>query len=157
MQQPGGHLRKRIIYLVAHTRLIVTRQTPVAHVANNTYNLDGSGAPWTDRNPDMLANYILTAESVPGKVFVDDYYQFIALPIVLIEEAAFEHRDAHNFEVVGRYAGGERDRLLVGMRRIGTGPVRQGVFPFPHGDDVCEGDEFHFGQMPRAIEYVPPG
>ncbi len=87
MQQPAGHLGERIVHLVAHARLIVARQAPVAHMTNYTYDLDRRGAH--GRNPDMLANNILAAESMPGEIFVDDYYRFTALSIMLIEEAAF--------------------------------------------------------------------
>ncbi len=96
-------------------------------MANHTYDLDRRGAG--GRTPDMLANNILTTESMPSEIFVDDYYLFTALLIMLIEEPAFKQRDTHNLEIVGSYGVGERPRLLVGRQRIGGGPVRHHALP----------------------------
>ena len=65
-----------------------------------------------------------------------DYHRFTALSIMLIKEAACSNGIAHDVQVAGSYAGGERDQLLVGRQRIGAGPVWQDVFPVAHRDDI---------------------
>ena len=74
-------------------------------------------------NPETFANNILAAESMLREIFVDDYDWFAPLSILLIEEAALMQRDAHDLKVIGGYAGSQRERLLIGRRRSGRGPV----------------------------------
>ena len=146
---------KWVVHLVAYPRLIVACQPPVAHMADNTDDLDRSGAH--GGNPDMLANHILSTESMPGEIFVDDYYRLTALLIVFIEEASRKQRDAHYLEIVGSYGGAECERFLVGRERMGSGPIRHYVFAFAHRDDICQSDEFHAGHTPGAVDDVAPG
>jgi hypothetical protein len=74
-----------IIHLVVHARLIVARQAPVAHMTNHTYDLDGRGSH--PGKPDVLANNIPAAESVPGEIFVNNHYRLAAPAVMFIEEA----------------------------------------------------------------------
>ena len=61
----------------------------------------------------------------------------IALAILLIEETALQQRDAHDLQVIGRYGGGERHRLLAGRKRIGGGPIWPDIYALTHRNDVA--------------------
>src|SRR3984885_12129250 len=134
MQQLGGHLGEGIIHLIAHSRLIVSGQAPMAYMANNADYQYRAGAEC--RNPDALADGVLRPEGMLGEIVVNDDYRFGIDAIVFVEEAALAQWNAHHFQIVRSHAGRERDGLLVRRRWGGGVPVREGVFSFAHGDNV---------------------
>src|SRR6185312_1653335 len=105
----------------------------------------------------MLTGNIRPTKDMPSEILVDDDDRFAFLSIMVIEEAPFQQRDAHDFEIVRSYGRAQRGWLLVWRQRIRRGPVRHNVLAFAHRNDVCKSDKFNVGQTPGAIEYVPPG
>ena len=66
MQQGGGHLRQGIVDLIAHSRLIVAGQAPMANMANYAHDENRAGS--TDGgNPDAPANRVFRAEGTPSQ------------------------------------------------------------------------------------------
>src|SRR6266850_6494544 len=155
MQQRGGHLSKGVVHLIAHSRLIVAGQAPMANMANYAHYQNGAGTH--GGNPDALADCVLRAEGMLGEIFVNHDHRFATDTIVFIEEATLAQRNAHHFQVVWRYAGRQRDGLVVRWRGRGGGPVREGVLSFAHGDNIGQRDRVNARDAPSTIEYVLPG
>src|SRR5579883_2358438 len=155
MQEAIGDLSERIIHLVLHAGLFVARKAPVAHMANDSDDLKGRAPEgWT---PDLPAGNVCAAEGMPGEVFIDYDHRLAAFTVMLIEEAAGHERDAHEFDIAGRYGGGEGGGLAVRGQGSGSGAIRNHVFAFPHGNDIRESGRFDAGEALRAIEYLTPG
>src|SRR5437016_3357979 len=134
MQQRRGHLGKGVVHLIAHSRLIIGSQPPLAHMANYAHHQSRSGAH--GGNPDALANCVFAAEGMLGEILVDHDHRFTTDAIVFIEEATVAQRNAHHFQVVRRYTRRQRDGLLVQWRGRGGGPIRHRVFSFAHRDNI---------------------
>src|SRR6202023_3098534 len=111
MQQRGGHLSKGVVHLIAHSRLIVGGQAPMANMANYAHYQNGAGTH--GGNPDALANCVFRAESMLGEIVVNDDHRFATDTIVFIKETTLAQRNAHHFQVARRYAGRERERLVA--------------------------------------------
>ena len=154
MQQRRGHLGKRVVHLIAHSRLIIGSQPPLAHMANYAHHQSRSGVH--GGNPDALANCVFAAEGMLGEILVDHDHRFTTDAIVFIEEATVAQRNAHHFQIVRRYARRQRDGLLVQWRGRGGGPIRHRVFSFAHRDNIGQGDRFNARDAPSTIEYVLP-
>src|SRR5580704_16927830 len=92
-----------------------------------------------------------------SEIVVNHDHRFAIDEIVFIEEATLSQRNAHDFQIVWRYAGGQRDRFLVGWRGRGGGPIREGILSFTHGDNVRQCDGFNPRDAASTIEYVLPG
>src|ERR1700688_64212 len=154
MQQLRGYLSEGIIHLIANTRLIITGKAPMATMANYAHHQDRAAH---GGNPNALANCILCAKGMLGEIVVNDDHGFAADTIVLIEKANFAQRNVHNFQVIRRYAGRQRDGLLIRWRRSGRGPVREGVFSYAHGDNVGQRRRLYAGDAASTIEHILPG
>src|ERR1700686_4516679 len=123
MQQRRWYLSKGIIHLVAHTRLIITSKAPMPNMANYAHHQNRAAH---GGNPNALANCVLCAKGMLSEIVLNDNPEVAADTIVLTEKATFAQRNAHNFQVIRRYAGRQRDGLLIRPRRSGGGPVREG-------------------------------
>ncbi len=94
MQDAIRDLSEWRVHLIAYARPIVSGETPVPHMPDHTNDLNGSSPHgW---NPEMLSDYINSAESVLSKMLVDDSDGCTADSIVFINEAALKQRDAHH-------------------------------------------------------------
>src|SRR5437762_13958778 len=117
MQQRVGYLGKGVVHLIAHSRLIVASQAPMANMADYAHYQSRAGTHGGD--PDALANCVFPAESMLGEIVVNHDHRFATDAIMFIEEAALAERNAHHFQVVRRYARRQRDRSEE--RRVGKG------------------------------------
>ena len=66
-----------------------------------------------DADPEMFADRVLAGEGLLRHHFVDNGDGFGADAVLVVEEAAFEQWDAHHFQIFGRDAVGEDERLMV--------------------------------------------
>src|ERR1700681_1754366 len=130
MQQRRGHLSEGIIHLIAHTRLIITSKAPMTNMANYAHHQNRAAH---GGNPNAIANGVLWAKGMLSEIVVNDNHGFAADTIVLSEKATFAQRKAHDFQIVRRHAGRQRDGLLIWRRRSGGGPGREGAFSYAHG------------------------
>src|SRR5438045_6276210 len=92
MQQRVGHLGKGVVHLIAHSRLIVASQAPMANMADYAHYQSRAGTHGGD--PDALANCVFPAESMLGEIVVNHDHRFATDAIMFIEEAALAERNA---------------------------------------------------------------
>ena len=156
MHQRVGHLGKGVVHLIAHSRLIIGSQAPMANMANYTHYQSRTGTTHGG-NPDALANCVLAAEGMLGEIVVNHDHWFTTDAIVFIEEATVAERNAHHFQVVRRHARRQCDGLLVRWRGRGGGPVREGVLSFAHRDNIGQRDRVNARDASSTIEYDLPG
>jgi len=98
----AGFLGKGVIHLIADSRLIIGSQAPLAHMTDDADYQSRSGAHgW---NPKALANCVFRAEGMLSEIVVNHDHRFTADAIVFIEEATLAQRNAHDVQVVRRYA-----------------------------------------------------
>src|ERR1700676_3223684 len=154
MQQLRGHLSEGIIHLIAHTRLIITSKAPMANMANYAHHQNRAAH---GGNPNALANGVLCSKGMLGEIVVDHDHGFAADTIVFSEKATFAQRKAHDFQIIRRYAGRQRDGLLVRRRWSGGSPVREGGFSYAHGDYVGQRRRLNAWDAASTIEHVLPG
>src|SRR5438045_6703818 len=155
MQQRVGHLCKGVVHLIAHPRLTVASEAPMANMADNAHHQTRAGTHGGD--PDALANCVFPAESMLREIVVNHDHWFATDAIMFIEEAALAQRNAHHFQVVRRYARRQSDGPLVRWRGRGGGPVREGVLSFAHRDNIGQRDRVDARDASSTIEYDLPG
>src|SRR5262249_21394148 len=98
-QESRRHLCKRIVKLRSHLGMIVTRESPVANVADNTHHFvrrfafHVSLARLRARhlgNPKGFSDSVLSWESILCQDFIYDDDWFAAGAIIAVEETAFD-------------------------------------------------------------------
>ncbi len=111
--------------MVAHSRLIVARQSPMTHMAHDAHHLNGIPAYCGD--PKTPADSIFPREGMLGHHLINDDDQRTVDAILLIEESAFQKRQTHYLQVIRSHSGRQCFRSLVGRRRNSCGPVAEDV------------------------------
>src|SRR5260370_11750514 len=140
---------------MAQSRLIVAGQAQMANMAKYDHYQNGAGTH--GGNPDALANCVFRAEGMLGQIVVNHDHRFATDTVVFIEEATLAQRNAHHSQVVRRYAGRQRDGLVVRWRGRGGGPVKGGGFSLAHGGNIRQPDPVNPPDAPGTNEDVLPG
>ena len=134
--------------------LIVACKPPVPDMPHYTHHPQGIGA---HADPKLLAEGLLSAESLPPHHVVNHHDGLAAHAIPIVEESALQHPDAHHFQIVRRHAGGQRDRLLALRRLSRRHPVADLVIAFAQRDGIGHGYGLDARYVAGAIQNIVPG
>src|ERR1043166_8978228 len=112
----------------------------MAHHANNQHGFRRICFGWIRTDvlwyPKLFSHRVFLAEDLLRENIIDNCDELIADAVLVVEEAAFEQRNAHYLQVVWGDAGCQSQGHLIGRRYCRSAPIADLVKARAHWDCI---------------------